>query len=644
MRILYRPEIDGLRAIAVLLVVAYHSFPENFPGGFVGVDIFFVISGYLISSIICSSLQRNSFSVVEFYRHRIRRIFPSLILVMAAAAGIGWFALFGDEYKQLGLHILGGATFSSNFILMGEAGYFDNAAATKPLLHLWSLGIEEQFYLFWPLFLAVIWKKRWSLKPILIAIATVSFAVNIYFVSKNPATAFYSPLSRFWELMLGSLLAVGIDATGGSKKWFQNAVAGFGVFGIVSGFVFINSKMGIPGWVVLFPTVGAMGLIYAGSDAWVNRWVLSNKILVWIGLISYPLYLWHWSLLSFARIIEGTTPNVEIRVGAIFVSLVLSALTYSFIERPIRFGNFNHVKAVSLIVAMALVGLFGYSVFASGGVKFRKINDGFNDHQMAWENYKSSGCNLLLGAESAFCQIYGNKDNLTVAVIGDSTANALSPGLARLYVRSDTGLINIGHHGCPVVRGFLPDANWQFNEKNTCQTLAERAYSLILSSPSIKLVFISIFIRDLQFWVLPGLSPGASIEQKFEGLKVLINKDVADLRARGIHVVINYDTPNSPVNPRDCLQRPWSMTRLEKCDVPESKLIDRQPFLRLFEDFFANRRDVCILKVSDLLMKDGKLVIFDDSGHLLIRDDHHLSYNGSNKVAELVGRLSCVND
>ena len=197
----YRPDIDGLRAIAVLSVVAFHAFPNRFCGGFIGVDVFFVVSGFLISIIIFQNLDRGTFSFTEFYSRRIKRIFPALILILIASYVFGWFALLSDEYKQLGKHIAGGAGFISNFILWKEIGYFDNSAETKPLLHLWSLGIEEQFYIFWPPLLWLAWKRNFNLLTITIVVAVVLFYLNIKGIKKDVVATFYSPQTRFWELL-----------------------------------------------------------------------------------------------------------------------------------------------------------------------------------------------------------------------------------------------------------------------------------------------------------------------------------------------------------------------------------------------------------------------------------------------------------
>jgi len=194
----YRPDIDGLRALGVLLVVIFHAFPRTLPGGFAGVDIFFVVSGYLISTIIFENLEKGSFSFVEFYSRRIRRIFPALIVVLATGSILGWFVLLTDEYKRLGLHIVSGAGFVSNFVLWSEAGYFDGDAYTKPFLHLWSLGIEEQFYIVWPVLLGTVWQRKHHFLGITVSIAALSFVANLYLVHSNPVAAFYSPWSRFW--------------------------------------------------------------------------------------------------------------------------------------------------------------------------------------------------------------------------------------------------------------------------------------------------------------------------------------------------------------------------------------------------------------------------------------------------------------
>ena len=306
----YRPDIDGLRAVAVLSVVGFHAFPDLVKGGFIGVDIFFVISGFLISTIIFTSLNRNAFSFLEFYGRRIRRIFPALILVLVTCFTLGWFVLFGDEYKQLGNHIAGGAGFVPNLVLWSESGYFDNAANSKPLLHLWSLGIEEQFYIIWPLLLWLAWKKRSSLIAITVTIAVASIAYNIAIYRHDAVADYYSPQTRFWELFAGSVLAYiklhSHDFSASLKKWLDkwpvqytkvNSAALcetqsiFGALLVTTGILVITKKYHFPGFWAVLPVFGAVFIISAGKHAWLNRVVLSNRLLVWFGLISFPLYL-----------------------------------------------------------------------------------------------------------------------------------------------------------------------------------------------------------------------------------------------------------------------------------------------------------------------------------------------------------------
>jgi peptidoglycan/LPS O-acetylase OafA/YrhL len=313
----YRADIDGLRALAVLSVVGFHAFPSAIKSGFIGVDVFFVISGFLISTIIFENLERNSFSFLEFYARRIRRIFPALILVLLACYSFGWIALFTDEFKQLGKHIAGGAGFVSNLILRNESGYFDNAAATKPLLHLWSLGIEEQFYVIWPPLLWLAWRLRLNLLTTLIALAAFSFGLNIGKVSNDTVAAFYTPQARFWELMVGSLLAyIHLEPSAFAELKEQstyflalvapkpmaaatyvgirNCLSALGITLIAISAAVITGNRQFPGWWALMPTLGAGFVISGGQQAWLNRKVLSCRALVWLGLISYPLYLWHW--------------------------------------------------------------------------------------------------------------------------------------------------------------------------------------------------------------------------------------------------------------------------------------------------------------------------------------------------------------
>jgi peptidoglycan/LPS O-acetylase OafA/YrhL len=373
----YRPDVDGLRAVAVSAVLLFHAFPLRVPGGFVGVDIFFIISGYLISGILFKTLQRGTFSFADFYSRRIRRIFPALALLCAACLAFGWFSLLPEQFRQLGKHVLGGAAFSSNFVLLNESGYFDVDSAQKPLRHLWSLGIEEQYYLVWPLLLFALRNRSRATEVLLVTLALVSFAFNLYLSYTDRSMAYYLPLTRFWELMLGSGLAymardgvthgaravLGAAANAvGAPGWSAQLKSIVGAIAIVLALVLIDERRAFPGWWALLPCGGAVLLISAGPAAWINRNILASRLFVWVGLISYPLYLWHWPLLSFANIMS-TKPSIAYRVGALVASVILSWLTYRFVELPIRHGRTqpqtrrNTMRLAQAMLVVALVGL-----------------------------------------------------------------------------------------------------------------------------------------------------------------------------------------------------------------------------------------------------------------------------------------------
>lgn len=394
-RPIYRPDIDGLRALAILSVVIFHAFPFSLPGGFVGVDIFFVISGFLISTIIFRSLQRGDFSFTEFYAHRVKRIFPALIVVLMACYAFGWFALLPDEFKQLGKHMAAGAGFVQNFILRKEMGYFDTAAELKPLLHLWSLAIEEQFYLIYPVLIFVTWRAGLNVLTVAVLLGLISFGLNISGVSTNPTKTFFMPQTRFWELLVGSVLAYlqffkKAKLASWMQHWFfhpvlfrhppqavrrievlNNVLSVAGLLLLIVAVSVINKNKSFPGYWAVLPVFGAFLLILTGPEAWGNRFILANRLMVFIGLISYPLYLWHWPILVFARILEGEIPSREIRFYLLALSFVLAWLTYRLIEKPIRFGEKTWIKTAALSVALAVVGYVGYNAFQRNGMEFR---------------------------------------------------------------------------------------------------------------------------------------------------------------------------------------------------------------------------------------------------------------------------------
>lgn len=473
----YRPDIDGLRAIAVLLVVAFHAAPGVVPGGYVGVDIFFVISGFLITGILQRALEAEKFSLGWFYSRRARRIFPALVMVLLFVCAAGWFLLLPDQYERLGQHVAGGAAFISNLLLWQESGYFDAAASSKPLLHLWSLGIEEQFYIVWPLLLFVAHRLKLHLLGVLAVVVLFSFVFSVWQVSVDPVAAFYSPFSRFWELGLGGLLAChGLQETRVAiPRWWSEikAVAGCVLIALVVLLLDKDSKF--PGWWALMPTLGAALLISAGPGAWINRRVLSLRGMVAIGLISYPLYLWHWPLLTFLHIHESGDPSRASLAAIVLLSFVLAWLTWRFVEKPVRFGQGKHTRfrlgvVCGLLVVMCGVGL---TVQARAGFTSRFPGQIQALAKFKYDPaipYRSHHCFLVASDPASALQecIDGGKalGKPVVLLWGDSYAAALYPGYKHALA-GNARLLQVNAVGCP------PTVNSDSNNKRCASITAE---------------------------------------------------------------------------------------------------------------------------------------------------------------------------
>ena len=464
----YRPDIDGLRAVAVLLVVIFHAFPELKGGGFIGVDVFFVISGFLITGIIVNDLERGRFSFKGFYARRIKRIYPALLIVLLVCFISGWYLLLPDEFESLGKHIAGGAGFVANLVLWGESGYFDLQTALKPLLHLWSLGVEEQFYFLWPLILYLAFQKHFKLKYLLPVIFSASFLLNIYSITNDPVGTFYLPQTRFWELMTGAALAYWfhpkssdhwLSTRFATRPWVNNISTCLGLMLLAMAAVLLNKSSAFPGWWAVLPTLGAALMIAAGQHAWLNKKLLAHPLLVFIGLISYPLYLWHWPLLAFARILSMGEPPIELRAVLAFASVLLAWLTYRFVELPLRFGGSQYNKTLLLSVLMALIFILGLSSFLGAGLPFR-MPDKAEYNQFYSHYYKTQN---LLKVDRHECNFHDIVNNVTKPAIaascftphsnkivflwGDSHAQHLNYGLS-LVLPLDVSLMQVGSSGC----------------------------------------------------------------------------------------------------------------------------------------------------------------------------------------------------
>jgi peptidoglycan/LPS O-acetylase OafA/YrhL len=360
----YRPDVDGLRAIAITSVIVFHVARAWLPGGFIGVDVFFVISGFLIIRIIVGGLEQGLFSLAGFYARRIRRIFPALILVLAAVWTFGWKYMLPEDFAELGRQIVAGAAFASNLLNLSEAGYFDAPAATKPLLHLWSLGIEEQFYLTIPLMLMAAWKWRISIPWVLGVVALSSLASNIVLIRYSQPVAFYLPFTRFWELLAGGGLSyAALHYPGRITKLQSEALSVTGLI-FIGGAALLTPASSFPGWWAVPAVLGSVLVIAAGKDTVVNR-ALSWRPVVAVGLISYPLYLWHWPVI----VLMHDDTNFKGR-WLVLLSLTLAAGTYFFIERPVRSFRLPRV-AITSLATMLVVAVLAAAVVHTDGLPDR---------------------------------------------------------------------------------------------------------------------------------------------------------------------------------------------------------------------------------------------------------------------------------
>jgi peptidoglycan/LPS O-acetylase OafA/YrhL len=355
----YRPDIDGLRAIAVAIVVAYHAFPRFAPGGFVGVDVFFVISGFLITTLLLREHERGEFSILEFLARRARRILPALIVVLVVVLGASSLAMFPGEFRLVGTDTMAGSAFVSNLAAFKTSQeYFAPSAEVTPLLHLWSLGIEEQFYLVWPWALMLLWRRRVAAVVLGIAIVA-SFVAATVRVRVDPIGAFYLPQFRAWELLAGALLAFAAMRDG-ELRTSRARIAGIGGIALIAiATVALSREQPYPSWRAFLPVVGTLLLIASGEASAVNR-ALSHRWIVYIGLISYPLYLWHWPALAFTRLVAAR-PSTWMIACAVAVSAVLAVVTYHAIEQPMRRRSSTRV-ALPLLGALAVVGIVGLGV------------------------------------------------------------------------------------------------------------------------------------------------------------------------------------------------------------------------------------------------------------------------------------------
>jgi peptidoglycan/LPS O-acetylase OafA/YrhL len=659
----YRPDIDGLRAVAVLSVVGFHAFPALLPGGFVGVDIFFIISGYLITGILLDRLRECRFSFLEFYRRRIQRIFPALLLVLVACLAVGWCVLIPDEFQDLARHELASAGFFSNWLLWHHNAYFGTSADTRPLQHLWSLAVEEQFYIAWPMLLWLAWRLRLNVLAVIAILSVSSFALNITdtftAASVRSQIAFASSQTRAWELLLGGLLAYTttsgglfsrfISRTGAtptpSLKLRSDLLATTGIVLLAAVLVAITSKSAFPGFWALLPAVGTYLIIAAGADAWLNSTVLASRPCRFIGIISYPLYLWHWPLLSFARVMNGATPPAIVRLALIGVAVCLAWLTYQTVERPIRGGSRRPWKAISLLTAMVIVGCVSYA-----GLRYDPLDHRAVLRQLAQvRHFEVPGygpCQdpqLVQGPKLNLCLV-AEQGGTNAVLIGDSHAEDKLFGFGRIQGQYRWALL--GNPACPPVYGI--NVYVQGDRESDCREKAAKVIDWVDSQPQIKLVVLGFFgsyflttayaadhvINDTgpDRILISGPSgqSGSRSELFFSGL----DQAIVQLERAHKQIVVLFDLPEFPFLPRDCYRRQGA----SGCILPRAAVDARQAELRVIIARLQQAHpDIRVFDPLDRFCPDSQC-IYTEAGQLLYEDSNHLSEYGSDRYAEVFSR------
>ena len=662
----YRKDIDGLRALAVLLVVIYHAFPNWAHGGFIGVDIFFVISGYLITSILLDGLADRSYSLVNFYAKRIIRIFPALILVLTCTIGLGWFMLYPAELQLLGKHLYSAVGFFSNFTYLSEAGYFDSRAVEKPLLHLWSLAIEEQFYVVWPILLWGAYQSRRSLRWILFALIVGSFAWNVHLIQINQSAAFYLPLSRFWELLIGAFLAQlffshqadnqeGVN----TRTWksiflrfiahslFKQAIAFLGLTLLVVGVIVIYPRSLFPGWLALLPVLGAASLIYAGEKTVINRYLLSNHLMVGIGLISYPLYLWHWAFLSFAQIWGPIF--LEQRLFIIGLSVVFAWLTYRLLEKPLRNRISIRKKAGVLLALMAAVGVCGFLLSSNSlqGFPDRGVNTRPQFEVTAQDGGDGglviAGCGLTDPTLQSY--FYGcfedRREQAKFALIGDSKAMALFPGLLRTSLPGKRWLTIYGPGGDKAIPPYLSDSRSDVKPPQAPYT--DRAVEQVARNSKVELVALLFSSKGVMTTDVDSLYKGEHQAQAIAGLDSI----VARLIAKHKQVVLLVDNPTLAL-PQDCFHRKLGISWLgqfnridPRCSMNDEK--HAQMTAKYLETLkaVANKYpgQVRIIDSGPVLCDlQNHICSFEKDGHQMYSYTDHISDYASGRLGEFINR------
>jgi peptidoglycan/LPS O-acetylase OafA/YrhL len=641
-----RRDIDGLRALAVIPVVLFHYGLNGFSGGFVGVDVFFVISGYLITSIICREIEAGRFSLYDFWARRARRILPALSVVMAAALVVGWLLLPPNDYAHLGREIRYQAMFISNILFMRQDGYFDPASELKPLLHTWSLAVEEQYYVIFPLLMVLITRYlrhwRWALFGLLL----LSFGLNIWAINRQPDAAFFLLPMRAWELLCGAMLAVVPRSQRPQSKqalrpWVYQAVSAAGLLAVVAAVGCFDRNTLFPGWAALLPVLGATAMIWANgqSSTWVGR-LLSTRGLVGVGLISYSLYLWHWPVYVYANAASVDGVQRFEAVTWIAVSVGLAYLSWRFIETPFREKGLIPGRKPVLItgaLSMLVLAMAGQTVNWKDGVPDRLSGQAMR-YASARDWHKGQmGCLMTRKSPdlNTVCHFGGAAADAAPRqfVWGDSHAAALMPAVQADAERYGIPVSLASLAGCPPILGDgVRQQCRDFNQQTLALVQKEKVSDVVLAARW-SLYLYGEEDGNMQFSLYRTDSRSDVERHIADDVRMM----VARLREAGVRVWLFKEVP---------LQRHGIIGRLSSLamigrsttDVgrPLAEHQQRQHFIdALFAQLSAADAQVRVLDPASTLCAEG-LCRAEIDGASLYMDENHLSDLGGEHMRGLL--------
>ena len=619
-------------------VMLYHAGFTQFSGGFTGVDIFFVISGYLITDVIASAIDKGEFNILTFYEHRIRRILPTLLLVMSICFVVAWFLMLPQDMKIFSQSLISSSAFVSNIFLWRTSGYFDVAGETKPLLHTWSLAIEEQFYMFYPILLASLWgfgkKKTYS---ILLFLTLISFLSTVLLSEIKPIATFYLLPTRCWELLIGSLIAETFICD--FRRRLNKTILNFGGLGgiilLAFGIYSFDKNTSYPGVNTLFPTLGtALILLFATKNTICGK-ILSSKFLVTIGLFSYSAYLVHQPILAFARYYSMEQLSPSVLSVLLVASLFLAHISWMYVENPFRDKRFVDSRTIFISFAigslfLCCIGLAGHLTEGfstrSDFLKYKVLNYDISKtgYLPCTEELTNDGINLN------YC-LRSSQKKIQAALIGDSHAQDKYYGIENNDF--ERGWLLIGNSSCPPLLG-INVVSTQFN----CREKFDKIVKYILNNTNISTVVISYYGQyhyDFAYAadeissktgpeIIKLTDDHGTDSSKTELFYIGFSKMIKTFIDAGKSVYLVIDIPELPYFPRNCI------SGRSNCLVPKEKVLERQADHRMMiERIKTSFPQVSVYDPINVFC-DQESCSYKNDNVVLYRDSHHLSIDGSN--------------